>query len=158
LYAYYYPVLERGVLLNNEDDTLFHTNMFLPSPSEWFSTSVEYKGWGRAEFVDPRGSVEGATRVSFDECGEATIEMLPDPGTMRADRDLRFGLTELLSGAEPVESKGTFVLAHNFSMQNPCTRLEVGLGLTRFREPIRVKRSGSVKGVEDGQDGQALLA
>ena len=32
------------------------------------------------------------------------------------------------------------------------------MGLTRFREPIRVKRSGSTKGVEeDGQDRQALL-
>jgi hypothetical protein len=33
------------------------------------------------------------------------------------------------------------------------------LGLTRFREPIRVKRSGSTKGVEEeGQDRQTLLA
>src|SRR5215217_8703482 len=32
------------------------------------------------------------------------------------------------------------------------------VGLTRFRRPIRVKRSGSVKGVEDGQERQALLA
>jgi hypothetical protein len=35
---------------------------------------------------------------------------------------------------------------------------EVGLGLTRFRGPIRVKGSGSVKGVEDGQDRQAVSA
>src|SRR5215210_4509598 len=32
------------------------------------------------------------------------------------------------------------------------------LGLTRLRGPIRVKRSGSVKGVEDGQDRQAVFA
>ena len=32
------------------------------------------------------------------------------------------------------------------------------LGLTRLREPIRVKRSGSVKGVEDGQDRQTVFA
>jgi hypothetical protein len=33
------------------------------------------------------------------------------------------------------------------------------LGLTRFREPIRVKRSSSVKGVEiDGKERKALLA
>jgi hypothetical protein len=33
------------------------------------------------------------------------------------------------------------------------------VGLTRFRRPIRVKRSGSVKGVEEvGQERQALLA
>ena len=35
---------------------------------------------------------------------------------------------------------------------------KLGLGLTRFRGPIRVKRSGSVKGVKDGQERQALLA
>lgn len=118
--------------MNNGDDTLFQTNKFLPSPSDWFSTSVEYEGWGRAEFSDPKGSVEGETRVSFDEFGEATIEMLPDPGTMKANRELRCGLTELLSGAEPVDSKGTFVLAHNSSMQNPCTQLEVTTSHGRF--------------------------
>lgn len=32
------------------------------------------------------------------------------------------------------------------------------VGLTRLHGPIRVKRSGSVKGVNDGQDRQALLA
>ncbi len=39
------------------------------------------------------------------------------------------------------------------------TMVGIGLGLTRFRGPIRVKRSGSVKGVEeDGQDRQAVSA
>ena len=32
------------------------------------------------------------------------------------------------------------------------------MGLTRFYGPIRVKRSGSMKGVEDGQDRQAVSA
>ncbi len=32
------------------------------------------------------------------------------------------------------------------------------VGLTRLHGPIRVKRSGSVKGVEDGQGRQTLLA
>ncbi|CAN5309549.1 hypothetical protein BH18ACT10_BH18ACT10_02030 [soil metagenome] len=32
------------------------------------------------------------------------------------------------------------------------------VGLTRLHGAIRVKRSGSVKGVEDGQNRQALLA
>ena len=36
---------------------------------------------------------------------------------------------------------------------------QLGLGLTRFRGPIRVKRSSSMKGVEeDGQERQTLLA
>ena len=112
--------------MNNGDDIVFDVNTFLPSPSDWFSTSVEYDGWGRAEFSDPAGSVEGETRVSFDESGEATVEMRPDLSTMEADRELRFGLTELLSGAKPTpQPDGTFFLSYNFSMSNPCTRLEV---------------------------------
>jgi hypothetical protein len=35
--------------------------------------------------------------------------------------------------------------------------LGLGLGLTHLHVPIRVKRSGSVKGVKDGQERQALL-
>jgi hypothetical protein len=38
-------------------------------------------------------------------------------------------------------------------------KLYAMLGLTRFRGPIRVKRSSSMKGVEeDGQERQTLLA
>jgi hypothetical protein len=37
--------------------------------------------------------------------------------------------------------------------------VQLGLGLTHLHGQIRVKRSGSVKGVEeDGQERQALLA
>jgi integrase len=39
-----------------------------------------------------------------------------------------------------------------------AVRWQMVLGLTRLHGPIRVKRSGSVKGVEDGKEGQALLA
>ena len=42
---------------------------------------------------------------------------------------------------------------------SPLVETKVRLGLTRFRGPIRVKRSGSVKGLEeDRQERQALLA
>ena len=41
---------------------------------------------------------------------------------------------------------------------SPKLMPENPVGLTRFREPIRVKRLGSVKGVENGQERQALLA
>ena len=41
----------------------------------------------------------------------------------------------------------------------PNKRSITTVGLTRFREPIRVKRSSSVKGVEiDGKERKALLA
>ena len=50
---------------------------------------------------------------------------------------------------------GLFAFLEVFNSQNAAN---VGLGLTRLHGLIRVKRSGSTKGVEDGQDRQALLA
>jgi hypothetical protein len=51
-------------------------------------------------------------------------------------------------GFEPLTS-AVQVLAHGF----------LALGLTRFREPIRVKRSSSMKGAaEVGQERQAVSA
>ena len=43
---------------------------------------------------------------------------------------------------------------------SPLVETKVRLGLTRFRGPIRVKGSGSVKGVEEDrqEERQALLA
>jgi hypothetical protein len=103
----------------------FNPNDFLPSPSGWFSTTIEYEGWGRAEFADPQGSVEGPTRLSFDDLGNASIEMRPDLRTLQTDRPLRFGLVELLSGVKPQEHEGTASLVVNLASQNPCTGLEV---------------------------------
>lgn len=110
----------------------FNPNDFLPSPSGWFSTTIEYDGWGRAEFTDPQGSVEGPTRVSFDELGNASIEMRPDLRTLQADRPLRFGLIELLSGAKPQEDQGSASLVRTPSSWNPCTGLEVETPQGRF--------------------------
>lgn len=103
----------------------FDPRDFLPTPSDWFSPSPEYEGWGRAEFSNPKGSLEGPVEVRFDELGEASVQMRPDPGTLRSERELRFGLDEFLSGAEPRKSGAHWVLSRHFGQQNPCTRLEV---------------------------------
>lgn len=47
----------------------FDARDFLPSPSDWFCADVGYEGWGRAEFSDPEGSLEGPVSVRFDERG-----------------------------------------------------------------------------------------
>jgi hypothetical protein len=46
------------------------TNSLGPVPANWFSLCVEYEGHGRAEFIDPKGSVEGPATARFDEYGE----------------------------------------------------------------------------------------
>lgn len=103
----------------------FDTDPFLPSLNEWFVSSPEYDGWGRAKFVDPPGSIEGRTVVRFDELGHCTIEMEPDLKTLRCERELRFGLDEFLSGSQPVKTGDTYMLSWTFSSQNPCNLIEV---------------------------------
>ncbi len=103
----------------------FDPRDFLPNQSDWFSASPEYDGWGRAEFSAPEGSLEGPVEVRFDELGGATVRMCPDPNTLRAERELRFGMDEFLSGAEPRKVDEHWVLSRNLGQQNPCTRLEV---------------------------------
>ena len=103
----------------------FDPRDFLPIQSDWFSVSPEYEGWDRAEFSAPRGSLEGPVEVWFDELGEATVRMRPDAGTLQSERELRFGIDEFLSGAEPKKAGENWVLSRNFAQQNPCTKLEV---------------------------------
>jgi hypothetical protein len=103
----------------------FDPRDFLPTQSNWFSASPEYDGWGKAEFSDPVGSLEGPVEMRFDELGEATVEMRPDPNTLHSERELRFGMDEFLSGAEPKKVGEQWVLSRNLAQQNPCTRLKV---------------------------------
>lgn len=103
----------------------FDPTNFLPSPSGWFSAAPEYEGWGKAEFSDPKGSLEGPVEVRYDELGAASVHMRPDLGTLRSERTLRFGLEEFLSGAKPRRVGDQWMLSRNFATQNPCTGLEV---------------------------------
>lgn len=103
----------------------FDPRDFLPTPSDWYSIAPEYNGWGRAEFSDPRGSLEGPVEVRFDELGAASVVMRPDLDTLNSERTLRFGIDEFLSGAEPYRSGEHWILSRNFASHNPCTKLEV---------------------------------
>ena len=103
----------------------FDPREFVTEPSPWFSTDIEYEGWGRAEFSDPAGSLEGPVVVRSDELGVTSIEMSPDPNTLRSERELRFALDEFLSGEQPTQVDGTWVLSRTLESRNPCTRLDV---------------------------------
>ena len=56
------------------------TEQLTPTANNWFSTSIEYEGLGRAEFSDPPGIVEGQAKVKFDEFGQSTIELVLSTG------------------------------------------------------------------------------
>lgn len=53
----------------------FDLNKFAPTPNNWFRANVEYEGRGRAEFLDPKGTVEGTVKIKFDEFGKNEITM-----------------------------------------------------------------------------------
>lgn len=92
--------------------------------NDWFLSPVEYQGRGRAEFLDPNGSVEGATTAHFDEHGSRQITMAVDPAAIQADPPLKTGLLmELISGARIVEAGKVSVGLGG--KRNPCTKLEI---------------------------------
>lgn len=103
----------------------FDPREFAPTPSAWFVTDIDYEGWGRAEFSNPVGSLEGPVSIHFDELGEASIEMTPDVSTLHSERELRFGIGEFLSGERPAQVDGTWVLSSTLESRNLCTKLKV---------------------------------
>jgi hypothetical protein len=48
----------------------FDIDKFSPSPNNWFEANIEYNGRGRAEFLDPKGTIEGNAKINFDEFGK----------------------------------------------------------------------------------------
>lgn len=93
---------------------------FEPKLNNWFSTVIEYQGYGRAEFLDPHGVVEGPTTIRFDEFGESTVEMTVE--NMKVKQPLRFGLMQLFSGER--DAGDSLTLGSNMH-SNPCVKLSV---------------------------------
>src|SRR5829696_7194996 len=102
----------------------FDVRDYLPSPANWFAAEIEYQGWGVADFADPKGSIEGPVTIRYSESGRASAEMILEPGALRSERTLRFGLMEFLSGAQPRVVDGSFTFSPS-SSQNPCVNLRV---------------------------------
>jgi hypothetical protein len=95
-----------------------------PRPSDWLKLAGEYEGHGRAEFSNPKGSVEGPVRASFDESGNLDIRMAVEKFES-PERTLRFGLDEFLSGEVPVPMGSGYSMGISLDFKNPCESLEV---------------------------------
>lgn len=79
----------------------FDIDVVTPVPQNWFSTSVDYAGQGRAEFGS-RWIVEGPVTVHYDEFGESSIEM----EVQQVTPEPHFGLMQVFSVNEPIEEEG----------------------------------------------------
>jgi hypothetical protein len=93
------------------------------APSDWFSTGISYEGLGRAEFQNPAGAVEGASRVRIDDSGTLSVELKVEQVT--SEQPLRMGLIQLFSGQKPVEFSGGVGIGGGGEPPNPYTKLTI---------------------------------
>ena len=99
----------------------FDRERFIPLPSIWLTLDIEYQGSGQANFLVPKGTVQGKTSIQFNELGEGSIEM--DVEDFQTEQPLDFGLMELLSGNKSVQVGGGKALG--LGTRNSCTELKV---------------------------------
>jgi hypothetical protein len=92
------------------------------SPNNWFDASPVYEGWGRAEFEEPSGIVEGPTSITFNERGDSTAHMVIE--SLHSERELEFGSMEFFSTEKPVKEAGAVTLPQTFG-NNRCLKLTV---------------------------------
>jgi hypothetical protein len=112
----------------------FDPSAYIPEPRTWFSTQISYEGWGRAEFLRPKGWLEGKTTIYFDELGNAKIQMSRSHYKNESNPDGRFALWELLSGHTQQEQPNQEQFSIDIFAQekNQCSRFEVETGLGKF--------------------------
>lgn len=89
---------------------------------DWFDPSPVYAGRATAEFVSPRGFVEGPATVRFSESGEAQVEMTVE--RFHSERPLRGGALEFFHDGTLTEVDGAWSLGFG-TEDNPCERLVV---------------------------------
>lgn len=130
---------------------------FLPIANHWFSPTLEYVGRCKAEFSSPRGSIEGLATVTVDEAGKVSVEMSPEPESLRTERPLRYGLIRFFGGDGFVQEQGGGIGRIDPFSQNPCTRLEVKTPHGTFRtEDVLYYGTDSV--LDTGEAGRATFA
>jgi hypothetical protein len=81
----------------------FNAETYLPKPKNWFTTDIKYEGYGRAEFADPQGWVEGNVFIEFNTLGHAAIEMEISKHYNSHNPNAKYSLERLLSGQKPDE-------------------------------------------------------
>jgi hypothetical protein len=99
------------------------------TPSQWFSTIAEYDGQGTAELEDPKGAIFGKAKVRHDEFGESGVEFRVEGA--ESERELKFGIMELLSGRNPVKENGRWTLPIGF-IDNPCSKIIIETSIGKY--------------------------
>jgi hypothetical protein len=122
--------------------TDFDPKAYIPKPSNWFLPTVEYEGWGRAEFLDPVGFIEGKTRIQYNELGDATVEM--EVEKISSDEKLAFGLEQFLRGSKVAKREGMTLMGIGTTASNPCSKFTVETSDGIFAASNDVLHSNSI--------------
>ncbi len=108
------------------DNKEFDPQDYLPKPTEWFKTEISYEGLGHAELDDPRGWVEGHTKISFSETGVNSITMQVEAfegENLVSHKSM--GLMQLLSAETPEINPSGDVSLKSGKKLNTCLNLTV---------------------------------
>src|SRR5215218_8723356 len=96
--------------------------MALDPTDSWFSPTVRYEGYGRAEFSRPRGQMKGAASIAFSDLGDSRITM--EVAEFDPEKLPHFGMIEFLHGGEQTVAAEGRVFSPGLD-NNPCTLFEV---------------------------------
>jgi hypothetical protein len=96
------------------------------SPIGWFEPNAVYEGYGRAEFGDPRGYVEGPIKIEFDEAGHDRVAMTEvenyrNESALSSEFDLKY----LLTGVAPTKFLSGWSMGWPLPVKNRCINLEI---------------------------------
>src|SRR5919112_635770 len=127
--------------------------MALNPTSSWFSPTVQYEGYGRAEFSRPQGQMRGRVRIEFSNSVDSHITM--EVAEFDPEKPPNFGMIEFLHGGEQTVTAEGRVLSLGLE-NNPCTLFEVETQQGTFTATSITEYDYSDAPVASG-DGKALL-
>jgi hypothetical protein len=130
----------------NVSDTVTHPSEASAGAFNWFQLSVSYQGYGRAEFEDPEGYIEGPVVVRFDESGLARAIMeVKSHGSVEP---LAHGPLQLVTAERPTQQgdSATFSVGPG-AKPNRCRHLVVATDNGAFKSENLVSYGHTVAGV-----------
>ncbi len=97
---------------------------FLPQRRNWLSLKLRYKGRGKVYFSNPEGIIEGKASVSYDETGEAKIELKAEWLTIEGSKRTKISLKNFRDFIANVDGPDNMI-AYPIATRNPCKQITV---------------------------------
>lgn len=120
----------------------FDLDRFAPIPNNWFQANIEYQGRGHAEFLDPKGSVDGECKIKFDEFGKNEITMSVD--SVNSERNILMLLFQNACGSLEITTiDGIFYSLSDIYYSVEFNGTEIKLDFNVLRSIFQPNHAGS---------------